>query len=295
MRESTSIRGIIPPTITCFDTQGNLDFVRTREHLDFVIEAGVHGVFALGTNGEAPLLSYEEKRQVMEAVVAEAGGRVPVLLGVGASGTEETVELARHAQQSGADALAVITPFYYPLSREGALRHYRAVARAVGLPLFVYHFPQRTGNWLDPDLVRELAGIPNVQGLKDSSGDLAWAYEVRCMLPDFNLLLGNDALIYAGLAMEANGFITAVSNAFPELVVRLYHAFVDGDRERARSLQETLLWVRKAFDRRPALSAVKAVLELRGRSAGPLRGPLVTLGAGQREELKSELQALGVL
>ena len=291
----TPIKGIIPATITCFASDGKLDLKATRAHLEFVIAGGVHGVFALGTNGEAPLLTLEEKRRVIDAVTEHVAGRVPVIVGVGCPGTWETVELARHASVAGADALSVVTPYYFPLTCEGIAHHYQTVAGATTLPLYIYHIPKRTGNTLSLDVVKTLAQVPNICGMKDSTGEIAWLAEIHQNLPKFSLLVGTDSLLYEGLSLGSDGCVSAIANVFPKLVVRLYTATVQGNGKEAALLQEKILRIRSLFRQFPYLSAIKLSLELCGFSVGSVRAPLVSPTPSEKERLKATLEALDIV
>jgi 4-hydroxy-tetrahydrodipicolinate synthase/2-dehydro-3-deoxy-phosphogluconate/2-dehydro-3-deoxy-6-phosphogalactonate aldolase len=164
-----SLSGVVPPTITAFGPDESLDPTATAAHARFVVDGGAHAVFPLGTNGEFALLAAEERDRVVETVVDEVGGEVPVIAGVGAPSTRETVARAGAAAEAGADGLVVVTPYYYPLDSIGAVEHYRRVAEATDLPIYVYHIPSKTGNALSLDTFGEIAAIDAVAGLKDSS------------------------------------------------------------------------------------------------------------------------------
>ncbi|WP_418771483.1 dihydrodipicolinate synthase family protein [Halobacterium yunchengense] len=289
------LHGVVPPTVTAFRDDETLDAATTAEHARFVVDRGVHGVFPLGTNGEFPLLTGAERREAVEAVVDEVGGEVPVIAGVGAPSTRETVAHAEHAESTGADGVVVVTPFYYPLDREGAVAHYERVAAAVDLPVYVYHIPSKTGNELSLDALSEIAAIENVAGLKDSSKDVPWLGQAVDAHPELTFLAGSDSLLAPGLDLGCSGVVSAVANAFPELVVDLYEAYDEGDRERARRLQSVVYDVRTALKRGPYMAGVKTALGLRGFDAGPLRSPLRLMDGDQREALADDLEALGVV
>ena len=269
------LHGVVPPTVTAFHDDESVDYETTADHARFVVERGVHGVFPLGTNGEFPLLTGEEREGVVEAVVEEVGDAVPVIAGVGAPSTYETVAHAEHAESVGADGIVVVTPYYYPLDREAALEHYRRVAEAVSLPVYIYHIPSKTGNELALETLSDLAAIESVAGVKDSSKDVPWLAQAVDAHPELTFLAGSDSLIFTGLAVGCSGAVSAVANVFPELVVDCIEAYEDGDRDRARELQSRIFAVRDAFKTGGAyMSGVKTALELREFDAGPLRSPL---------------------
>jgi len=289
------LRGVVPPTVTAFDADERVDYETTAAHARLVVDGGAHGVFPLGTNGEFPLLSPAERDRVVEAVVEAVGGEVPVIAGVGAPSTVATVRHAEHAESVGADGVVVVTPYYYPLDHDAAVAHYRRVAAAVDLPVYVYHIPSKTGNSLSRATLDALAGIDNLAGLKDSSKDVPWLAQAVDDHPELSFLAGSDSLLFAGLEVGCTGMVSAVANAFPELVVDLYEAYDAGDEARARDLQSTVFAVRRALKRGPYMAGVKTALSLRGFDAGPLRSPLRVMDEGDREALAADLRSLDLL
>ncbi len=291
-----SLHGVVPPTVTAFAEDESVDYEQTAAHARFVVDRGVHGVFPLGTNGEFALLTDDERDRVVEAVVDEVGDEVPVIAGVGAPSTRRTVARAEHAEAVGADGVVVVTPYYYPLDDEAYLEHYRRVADAVSLPVYVYHIPSRTGNAIPLSTLDELAAIDNVVGLKDSSKDVPWLAQAIDAHPDMTFLAGSDSLCFTGLEIGCSGMVSAVANAVPELVVDLYEAYDGGDEERARELQSRTFAVRDAFKSGGGyMSGVKSALELRGFDAGPLRSPLRTMTDDEQAALRDRLEELEVL
>lgn len=291
-----SISGVVPPTVTAFDEDESVDYEATAAHARFVVDGGCHGVFALGTNGEFPLLTTEEQGGVVTAVADEISS-VPVLAGVGAPSTRETVERAARAEESGVDGIVVVTPYYYPLDDEAAVEHYRRVAEAVDVPLYIYHIPSRTGNALSLSALARIADLDSVAGLKDSSKDVPWLGQALDRHPDLTFLAGSDSLLLASLDLGCAGLVSAVANVFPEFVVDLYDAYDAGDESRARELQSTLYRIREAFKRGPYMAGVKTALSLRDVEfdVGGLRSPLRTMDDAERERLESELRDLELL
>ena len=210
-----SLGGVVPPTVTAFGPDGSLDLEGTAAHARFVVDRGVHAVFPLGTNGEFALLDAEERDRVVGAVVDEVGGEVPVIAGVGAPSTRETVARAGAAAEAGVDGLVVVTPYYYPLDATGAVEHYRRVAGATDLPVYVYHIPSKTGNALALETLDEIAAIESVAGLKDSSKDVPWLGQAIDAHPELTFLAGSDSLLAPGLDLGCSGMVSAVANAFP--------------------------------------------------------------------------------
>ncbi|WP_226041822.1 dihydrodipicolinate synthase family protein [Natrinema sp. DC36] len=291
-----SLRGVVPPTVTAFREDESVDYETTASHARFVVDRGVHGVFPLGTNGEFPLLSGPERDRIVEAVVDEVGDDVPVIAGVGAPSTYRTVAHAEHAESVGADGIVVVTPYYYPLDHDGALEHYRRVAEAVDLPVYLYHIPSKTGNELSLETLADLAEIDNLAGVKDSSKDVPWLAQAIDAHPDLTFLAGSDSLLFTGLEIGCSGLVSAVANAFPELVVDCYEAYDADDEERARELQSKIFRVRDAFKTGGAyMSGVKTALRMRDFDAGPLRSPLRLKDDDSAREMRSQLEKIDVL
>jgi 4-hydroxy-tetrahydrodipicolinate synthase/2-dehydro-3-deoxy-phosphogluconate/2-dehydro-3-deoxy-6-phosphogalactonate aldolase len=292
-----SLHGVVPPTVTAFAPDESLDLDGTAAHARFVVDGGAHAVFPLGTNGEFALLSSEERDRVVEAVVDEVGGEVPVIAGVGEPSTRETVARAEAAAAAGADGLVVVTPYYYPLDPTGAVEHYRRAADATDLPVYVYHIPSKTGNELSLDALDRIAAIEGVAGLKDSSKDVPWLGQAIDAHPELTFMAGSDSLLFAGLEIGCTGLVSAVANAFPGLVVDLYEAYADGEEERARELQSRVYDVRDAIKRGPYMAGVKTALSLRdvGFEVGGLRSPLRTMDEEDRAALEDDLRTLDLL
>lgn len=292
-----SLAGVVPPTVTAFDDDGSLDEAGTAAHARYVVEGGASGVFPLGTNGEFPLLSADERERVVATVVDEVGGEVPVIAGVGAPGTRQTVSNARRAVDAGADGVVVVTPFYFPLDNEGAVTHYQRVVDAVDVPVYVYHIPSKTGNSLSLETLSTIAELDGVAGLKDSSKDVPWLGQAIDDNPELTFLVGSDSLLTPGLDVGCSGMVSAVANVFPELVVELYEAYDAGNYDRATELQSQVYDVRSALKRGPYMAGVKSALTVVDVAfdVGPLREPLRRMDEGDREALAADLRDLGVL
>jgi len=291
------LSGVIPPTVTALDRDEELDLAGTAAHARFVVDRGAAGVFPLGTNGEFATLDPAERDRVVGAVVDEVGGEVPVIAGVGAPSTKGTVARARAAASAGVDGVVVVTPYYYALDDDAAVGHYRAVADAVDLPVYVYHIPGRTGNHLSIGAMERIAAIDGVAGCKDSSKDVPWLGQVIDRAPELTYLVGSDSLLYAGLATGCSGAVSAVANVFPGLVVECFEAYDRGEEARAREIQSTVYEVRTALKDGPYMAGVKTALSLReeGPDPGPLRSPLRRMDEPGRRRLREALTDLGLL
>ena len=270
------IKGIISAMQTPMNEDGSLNEEGMRRQINREIEAGVDAVFCLGTNGEFYILSMEEKIRIMEIFVEEAKGRVPVYAGTGCVSTADTIYLSKKAEEIGVDVLSVITPYFAAISQEELLYHYKAVAEAVpNMPLVMYNIPMRTGVTIAPETVAELAKIPNIVGVKDSSGkfELILSYIEAGKGQDFAVLSGNDALILDTLKNGGTGGITAISNILPEIMVSIYQRYIAGDEAGAREAQDSIAPIRACFKYGNPNSIVKIATNLMGHPIGPCRKP----------------------
>jgi 4-hydroxy-tetrahydrodipicolinate synthase len=290
-------KGIIPAMVTPTDEWGNLLEQPLRRLTNHLIAGGVHGVFPVGSQGEFYALTPEVKRRVMEIVIEETNGRVPVYVGTGAVTTRESIELAKMARAAGASALSVLTPYFITPNDAELYTHYKLIAEAVpDLPILLYGNKDRTGVGLSPDLVVKLSAIPNIVGMKDSTGDMTVTAEyIRRTGPEFNVLMGRDTLIYSCLVHGGKGSITATANAAPKLVVEIYEAFVAGDLKRSLEAQYRLAPLRLAFGWGTFPVVIKEALNLMGFEVGKAILPVGSLPEQKREDLKRVLVEMGVL
>ncbi|MCL6429411.1 MAG: 4-hydroxy-tetrahydrodipicolinate synthase [Anaerolineae bacterium] len=288
--------GIIPAMVTPLDDQDRVNPAVLRDLVEHLIRGGVHGLFALGSQGEFWAFDEAEKRLVIETVVEAAGGRVPVYAGTGAVTTRESVQLTAVAEGAGADAVSVITPFYITPSDEELYEHYAAIARATRLPVLLYANPARTSCPLRPPLVARLAKIENIVGIKDSSGDLSLTAEyIRVGGEGFSVLAGRDTLILATLLYGGRGAIAATANVAPALVVSIYERFRSGDLQGALEAQRRLSPLRHAFELGTFPAVIKEALELIGIPAGRCRAPVRRLDPEKRAQLEGVLRELGLV
>jgi 4-hydroxy-tetrahydrodipicolinate synthase len=288
--------GVIPAMVTPMTADEEINEPALRRLTNHLIEGGVHGVFAVGSQGEFWALTPDEKRRVWEIVVDEARGRVPVYGGTVGVTTRETIELTRMAEQAGIDAVSILTPYFINPNDDQLFDHYKAVAEATGLPILVYTNPARTQVKISPGLLARLARVPGIVGIKDSSGELELTAEyIRVTPPEFSVLMGRDTLIYAGLAYGTKGGIAATANVKPALVAAIYDKYVAGDLEGALRAQRELAPLRLAFAWGTFPIVIKEALNLMGMDVGPCRAPVGALSAEQRDKLRKVLQDMQVL
>jgi len=288
-------KGIIPAMVTPFTTDDKINEKSLRQLTNYLIDGGVHGLFAVGSQGEFWAMTPEEKRQVLGIVVDETRGRVPVYAGTGAVTTREAVMLTQMAEEVGVDAVSVITPFFVTPNPNELIAFYTDIAKSTGLPVLLYNNPGRTKVNISADMVVKVAEVDNIVGIKDSSGDLTLTAEyIRRTGDDFHVLMGRDTLIYGALLYGAAGSIAASANVKPALLVEIYDAFVAGDLERSLAAQYALAPLRIAFDLGTFPSVIKEALNLIGIDAGRCRAPVGPLTVDKRKELNDVLVAMGL-
>ena len=293
--KDVAIKGIIPPILTPMNEDESINEKELRHQVNRMIEAGVHGIFAFGTNGESYALTPDEKVRVLEIVVEETKHRVPVYAGTGCVTTAETVKMSKKAEEIGADVLSIIVPWFAAASQDELYDHYRAVAEAVNLPIVLYNIPARTGNALAPATVARLAkDIPNIMGAKDSSGNfdnMKQYIELTANLDkDFAVLSGNDSLILPALVFGGKGGIAGCANVFPRTMVEIYEAFIAGDMERAKKVQDSIRVFRNCFKFGNPNTIVKLAAGLLGDPVGPCRKPFCKITDQGMTELKRTLE-----
>ena len=293
--KNVKIQGIIPPILTPMFEDESINEQELRHQVNRMIDAKAHGVFPLGTNGEGYALTAAEKRRVLEVVVDEARGRVPVYAGTGCVSTRETIEMSRMAQDLGADVLSVIVPYFAAASQEELYAHFMEVAEAVDLPIVLYNIPARTGNALAPATVERLAkNAPNIVGAKDSSGNFdnmkQYIERTTDIGKEFSVLSGNDALILPALVFGGKGGIAGCANAFPRTMVEIYEAFEAGDLERAKKVQDSIRPFRNVFRYGNPNSIIKIAAGLLGNPVGPCRKPFCSLSEEGMAQLKKTLE-----
>ncbi|MEJ2292928.1 MAG: dihydrodipicolinate synthase family protein [Deinococcales bacterium] len=277
--------------LTPFTEDGALSLTQLPPYLEYLLARGVRGLLVLGTNGEFASLTAGERRAVLEAYLEAVEGRVPVVVNVGATAVSEVLALVRHASHVGADAAALLPPYYYPLTDKGFTALAEAAAEAFGKPLYLYNIPRYTGYAIPATVVAECVERGLARGLKDSSQDLAYFTEVRARAPRAELFVGSDTTLVEGLEAGADGVVSGLANTYPDLIVAVVRAFADGSSELS-TWRERLLGVRTLFGRYPYLAATRYALQLRGLHLGPPRRPLIDLDAAGREELARTLDPL---
>jgi 4-hydroxy-tetrahydrodipicolinate synthase len=291
----TPFTGCGTALVTPFDSSGALDEAAVGRLARRQIDAGIHFLVPCGTTGETPTLSAAERRRVVELVVEEAGGKVPVLAGAGGYDTAGVVEAAKAMHAAGADGLLSVTPYYNKPTPEGLFRHYSAIAEATPLPIVVYNVPGRTGCNVTPATLERLATIPTVAAVKEASGSVNQISEVcRTMPEDFIVLSGDDAMTLPAMAVGARGLISVASNEAPEEMAGLVEAAEKGDYTDARRRHQRLLPLLTANFLESNPIPVKAAMALMGLLEESFRLPMVPPRPETRDRLAAVLGELGL-
>ncbi|HID89868.1 MAG TPA: hypothetical protein EYP52_09215 [Anaerolineae bacterium] len=296
-KEGLDLRGVFPALVTPFDRKTEaLDEEAFRRLIRHVLPY-VDGVVTSGTTGEFPYLTREEQRRLVEIAREEVGDKL-VIAGCGASGTPEALTLARDAREAGADAVLVVTPYFLHPSDKGIYQHFYDIATGVDVPLILYNIPQVMDRYLPRRVVEDLADLPNVVGLKDSSGDLTYTMEILEYASDrIDLLIGHDEVVVPALAGGVTGMILASAQVYPEVWREVLRLMGEGRVAEARALQRRVQKLSRIFCRYGGGVAVKAALNMMGVPVGRPRRPLKSVGGALihevRAEIRLELEKLG--
>ena len=296
--KAISLRGVFPPIPTPFDGEGRVNLAALAENLQRWNECGLAGYVVLGSNGEPVYVNEEEKVRVWQSARAVIPADKLMIAGTGCESTEHTIQLTRVAAEAGADAALVVTPHYFSaqMTRASLLRHYRALADSSPIPVLLYNVPKFTNVDMDAATVAEGSHHPNIVGIKDSSGNVAKLGDlVRLVSPGFQVLVGTGAVFFAGLALGAVGGVLALANVAPRECVEMMRLYEGGQWEEAAELQRRLLPVNAAVTARFGIPGLKAALDLLGYYGGPVRSPLLDLGAAEKETVRGILAEAGLL
>lgn len=289
------LEGIFVPHVTPFTHGGQIDFKALRTCVRFWLQGGVSGLVPCGSNGEAPYLTRQERRKVVETVLDEANGKVPVVAGTGSMSTQETITFTKDAADLGADAALIVTPFYFKLTDREIHEHYRTVSETVDLPIVVYNVPKFTGFSLEPASIQKIASEnQSVIGVKDSSGSIGTVAEIARLVGDrLSVLAGTADTALPTLLAGGRGAVIAVANVFPSLCSQLYRAFKNGQFEEANRLQKRITFANEVLVRRfNQLSAIKEAMRLKGIPGGYPRRPALPLNGEERKTLQNFLKEI---
>jgi 4-hydroxy-tetrahydrodipicolinate synthase len=289
------LNGIFVPHVTPFTREGELDLKALRLCVRFWLENGISGLVPCGSNGEAPYLSRQERTKVIETVVDEVNGKIPVIAGTGSMSTKETITFTKDAKDLGVDATLIVTPFYFKPTNREMLEHYRTVLGAVDLPIVVYNVPKFTGFSLEPALVNQLVSEnEKIIGLKDSSGNIGAITEIIRLVGDkISVLAGTADVALPTFLLGGKGAVIAVANVFPKLCSQLYETFKKGKYEEAKALQKRISFVNEVLVKKyNQHSAIKEALRLQGLPGGYPRKPALPLDGEEKKAVQNLLKIM---
>lgn len=279
--------------VTPFDKNGNIDFAKTSQLVNFLIQNGSDSLVVAGTTGESPTLTSEEKIALFKHVVSEVNGRVPVIAGTGSNNTKASIDLTKKAEAAGVDAVMLVAPYYNKPNQEGLYLHFKTIAEATELPVMIYNVPGRTVVSISPDTIARLAELPNVVAVKEASGDLDAMSEIISKTPeDFALYSGDDGLTLPVLSIGGAGVVSVASHVIGNEMQEMIVAFNTGENGRAGAIHRQLLPVMKQLFKAPNPAPVKTALQLKGLDVGPVRLPLISLTETERNELTNVINSI---
>jgi len=288
-------KGAFTAIVTPFKN-GRLDEEAYRELIEFQVKGGIHGLVPCGTTGESPTLSHAEHKRVVEVCIEQVKKRVPVIAGSGSNNTAEALELTLHAQNAGANAALMITPYYNKPTQEGLYQHYKTVASQTKIPIVVYNVPGRTSLNLLPETMARLAELPNIIGLKDATGDLKQGAKTLELCGDkITVLSGDDFTTLPLLCVGGMGVISVVSNVVPGDMAGMCNAFFKGDLEGARKLHYKMWPLIEAMFYETNPVPVKTAVKLMGKITGEVRQPLCPLSKANEDKLRQVMQRYGLI
>lgn len=292
--------GIIPPLVTPLKAPDELDVAGLERLVEHVLAGGVHGLFVLGTSGEAPHLSYRLRRQLIKSTVRLVRGRVPILVGITDTAFTEAIALAGYAADIGADAVVSSAPYYFPVAQPELLNFVRRLTRELPLPLYLYNMPQMTKVEFAPATLQQIIQLERVAGLKDSSGDLSYFRKILTVArerPDWRVFVGPEELLVETLKMGGHGGVNGGAQLFPHLFVDLYAAVQRKDKETVASREQALAQLGRIYTVGPHASAVvqgmKCALSVMGICSDRMALPFSPLNSTGRRQIKAALRGLG--
>jgi 4-hydroxy-tetrahydrodipicolinate synthase len=289
------LRGSLTALVTPF-RNGAFDEAAFRAHVNWQIECGTHGLVPVGTTGESPTLSHDEHKEVVECCIEEARGRIPVIAGAGSNSTAEAIDFSRHAEQAGADAVLVVTPYYNKPTQEGLFHHFKAINDAIGIPIIIYNIPGRSVVDMSVDTMKRLYELRNIAGVKDATANVARvSLQRQAMGEDFIQLSGEDATALGFMAHGGHGCISVTSNVAPKQCSDMQEACLQGDYGSAIRIQDRLMPLHTALFVETNPSPAKFALSVLGRMSEEVRLPMVPVSEGTRQTVTAAMVHAGLI
>jgi len=291
----SSFRGSFTALVTPFKN-GSLDEKAFRELVDWQIAEGTNGLVPVGTTGESPTLSHDEHMKVVEWCIEQAKGRVPIVAGSGSNSTKEAIELSKHAEKAGADAVLIVTPYYNKPTQEGLYQHFKAINDAIGIPIIIYNIPGRSVIDMSVDTMKRLFELKNIAGVKDATANVLRVSDQRAAMGEgFNQLSGEDATALGFMAHGGHGCISVTSNVAPRLCAEFQAACLKGDYGVALKLQDKLLPLHHNLFIETNPAPAKYALSVLGKCADTVRLPMVPLSEKSKAAVREAMVHAGLI
>ena len=295
MTAKTSFRGSFTALVTPFKN-GSLDEKAFRDIVEWQISEGTNGLVPVGTTGESPTLSHDEHKKVVEWCIDQVDGRVPVIAGSGSNSTAEAIELSRHAEEAGAEAVLIVTPYYNKPTQEGLYQHYKAINDAIGIPIIIYNIPGRSIVDMSVETMARLFELKNIAGVKDATANMTRVSQQRAAMgPDFNQLSGEDITALGYMAHGGHGCISVTSNVAPRLCSEFQAACLKGDFKAALKLQDKLALLHTNLFVETSPAPIKYAMSLIGKCANTVRLPMVPAGEKAQAAVRQAMVHAGLI
>ncbi len=296
MEEVKKFSGIVPPVITVFDSEGEIDRENTKKFIQHLIDEGVQRIFVARSTGESALMRMKQRKEIIDIGVESARGKVPLFAGTGHNSTRIAVELSKYAQDAGADAVIVSLPHYPKPTQEALYHHYKTVAEEVNIPLFVYNWPGQYGVDIEPETVTRLAKDGYIQGIKDSHMDIDHTAEIiRLTDGKITVWTGFETKILPALCLGADGAVCTIGNIIPAEVVEIYNLFQEGKINEAGKKQLSIFGLVNVLSNRHDMQPLKEGIKMLGHDVGDALMPTTEVSPEVKEKIREELRKLGKL
>lgn len=289
-------KGAAVAIVTPMFDNGDVNYEKLAEIIEEQITEGTDAIVICGTTGESATMSHQEHLDVIKFCVEKVNKRVPVIAGTGSNATSEAIHLSKGAEEVGADALLVVTPYYNKATQKGLIKHFTTIAEAVTIPIILYNVPSRTGCNLLPETVAALVNnVKNIVGLKEATGNISQMAKTKFLCPECEIYSGNDDQTIPMMALGANGVISVMSNVAPKYTHEMCQKFIDGDVKGAAEMQLACLPLVDALFCQVNPIPVKVAMNVMGKEVGPLRAPLYDMEPAEKEYLKKTLEAFNLM
>lgn len=294
--KKTIFEGVATALVTPMNADGSINFDRLRSLIDEQIDAGIPALVICGTTGESATMTLEEHSEVIRVAVEHTAGRIKIIAGAGSNDTACAADLAKEAEQVGADALLIVTPYYNKATQNGLYEHYKYIAERTSLPIILYNVPSRTGVGIKPETYAKLADIENIVAIKEANGDISSVVKTRLLCGDkLDIYSGNDDQIIPIMSLGGKGVISVLSNVMPKQTVEMCNKMLNGDTEDAAAMQIEMSSLINALFIEVNPIPVKTAMNLMGMEMGPLRLPMTEMEEGTKAVLVNELKKFNLV